>query len=935
MIKVHTGLETADCRRQGVGPAAVLRSQSGQSLLLALAVMFLLVFIGGVFIGVVGRNIMRAQRSGEVISVQYLAEAGIRYADHQLTYSEQGADWRPVPEYPDLVRHLERGDDITSETPMPNPDDPDYTWLMQGFTRYTYGKGRFLLRVTYRPKPDDPMSKYIKIESIGRMGVVDPNDPTTYQTKQPIRLRKELVAYKPIAITDYARFITNKDRRSTAAALGAPGFITAFGEVRKDPDGNDVFYGAPIRVNGDLIWHGRNLIWLDSLKGQAVEVAGSIFHEDSMGGAASMPAGVRVSALTSEGILVGDAVESSLNSFLTTPMPSGDLGKFPSDIEMGWYRDGNSGEDAGGRPRQITRLEPPNLDAIGVSGRLSRYRELTRNSGEWRQYTDPDTNVTTWYNTGYYGWGEGIYIDNNDDVQRESIGYTLRADWTQPGSSEFWHGPYYAPPGVTIEIFPYDLDNADGDNNPETGPDLRITRSDDTRYVWKNADGRPMSETGEQIIMPYPSNGIIFAEGNIRVKGMLARCNNRPPDKRQQLTIVSGATIYIEGSILKYRDPITGEVDDTCSVALLAEDYVCVNTTQFFGPLKEVPYPGPGSSFFDVSPVSAFWFNFAFGENPTEWNNGNDPVPVELFVRHASAPGGASYMNMLINWPPPDAVASANPYHSFYKFSVGGEIGLSEYIYPLGHPQLSPAYASQQYESWEHAVFLLLPAAPEVNGLYDLDPRPGVENRIGLQLDQSGKLPTPPQDYYVSRVAVLPMDVKIEAILYAQNNSFFIIPGEWFNPDPEDVCSYDQAGIPTPLGEKRLTGSALDPKWPFHGEPIDLRIEISGAISENMPASVGDASSWMEKWGWIPIMHGNSGELTRDYRSPLDPDDPNCPKRKGLTIKYDNMLSHPVEPARGTNPPHPYARQDEFGRPLPIAPKLPVSPQILYMGKPS
>ncbi len=872
--------------------ASVLRSQAGQSLILALSVMFLLVFIGGLFIGIVGRNILRAQRSGEVLSVQYLAEAGIRYADHQLTYSEEGADWRPVPDYPAVVIE-KNGGPASNASQRPSTDDPDYTWLMEGFSRYSYGKGRFLLRITYDPRPGDPMSKFIKVESIGRMGVVDPNDPTTFQNRQPIRLRKELVAYKPIAITDYARFVTNKDRRPAATTLGVPEFVTSFGE-----QGANHVLGAPIRVNGDLIWQGRNLIWLDPARGQGVEVAGDIRHEDSANGS---PGEVYVNG--------EPALESVLADFNTAPgVTTAPVN--PADPEIGWYRDGNPGEDALGRPREITRLEPPNLDAVGVSGRLSRYRELTRNSGEWRR--DPQGN---WYNTGYYGWGDGIYIDNTRDIQEESVGYTLRSDWTQPGESQYWHGPYYDPPGITVVLLPYDSDGADRDGDGVIdGPDILITRNERDRYIWLDRNGAPMSETGEQMTMPYPKNGVLFAEGNIRIKGMLA------PGK--QMTVVSGGTIYVDGNILKYRNPQTGEIAPDCSAALLAEDYVCVNTTQFFGPMKEVPYPGPGSGFFDVSPTSSFWFTFAFGEHPAAYNR-----RVELLVRHTAAPGGATYMNMLVNWPPTDAQLSGSPYYSFYQFNLAGWAASvpMRYIYPLGDAAAWPAkFSSQQYESWEHQVFGLWPISA---GEYDFRVLPGVENRIGFQLDQSLRLPSGAQDYYVSRAIVQPMDVRVEAMMYAQNKSFFVIPGEWVNPDPEDLRG-NRADAPNMV--RRLPDGPTDSRWPFYGQPPDVRIVISGAISENLAASVGDSSAWMGKWGWIPIEHGSSGELTEAYRPPLDPNTPNDERRKGLTIVYDELLSHPLFP--GTTD---ALRRDEFRRPLPIAPRLPVSPQTIYIGRPT
>jgi hypothetical protein len=88
----------------------------------------------------------------------------------------------------------------------------------------------------------------------------------------------------------------------------------------------------------------------------------------------------------------------------------------------------------------------------------------------------------------------------------------------------------------------------------------------------------------------------------------------------------------------------------------------------------------------------------------------------------------------------------------------------------------------------------------------------------------------------------------------------------------------------------------------------------------------------MEKWGWIPDKHGNSTDLTVEYRKEkLDPTNPADLRRKGLTIIYDDRLSLPLD----TLAPFRALRTDEYGRPLPIAPKLPVSPQILYMGKPT
>lgn len=919
----------------------------GQSLILALMIMFLLVFIGGVFIMLIARNVRRAQRSSEVLTAEYLAEAGIRYADDQLTYGLDGADWRPVPNYPRVVRGLMSGQTpqalIASLSPPDRPDerDPDFVWLMQGYSRFNYGRGRFLIRVTYNPRPDDPMSRYIKIESIGRMGNVSSADPTTWRTDQPLRARREKVAYKAIGITDYVRFVTNKDRRPGDIPLGTPGFVTNFGQWDnrdgdRDCDPGEA-YGGSIRVNGDLLWHGTDRIWLDPLRGESVEVAGDIRYEVYSTTTPAPP----------------DATEVTVNKFGTRPSAAPDFSTIPlprvdgTPSKVGSYRDGRMVPDNQGLPRGVARLDPPLLDPRGPGNRLSRYRDLTRNSGEWKWAMDPrypnNPNRGWWYNTGYYGWGKGLYINNRDDVQKETSITTLRADWTNPGHSEYWNGPYYAPPGVIIVLTPFDLDNGDGDNDIMTGPDMIITRYDG----WYDKDGNYMGDQAREMYIPYPENGLIFAEGNIRIKGML------PPGK--QLTVVSGATIYIEGSILKYRpqDGSTLGPPDS-AIALLATDNICVNTTRFFGPIKGDFMPASESNKeprFEVSPgmEGSFWLDFAFGDYLDADNDGDgdkyvdtsgNELPVALYVRHTSDKDvvGASYVNMLINF------LGGTPQFSLYRFPlpqppvpsyanwVNALPARRQYIYPLAD---TSAWADalircnhQNDPEWEHQAFNLWPNDNNVYGEYTLNIQPGVSNRITFQLDPGMTA----EDYMISRAAVQPCDVRIEALMYAQNGSFFVIPGEWFNPNPTDTRdAYYNPNSPT---KGQRPEFIADARWPFYGDPLDVKITIFGAISENLPAPIGDVKAWMDKWGWIPHEHGHSGELTVAYRDPLDPDNAAADApRQGLCFIYDPQLSCPrLDPL---NPAAVPVRSDSYMRVLPIVPNLPVSPQTLYMGEPT
>jgi hypothetical protein len=238
--------------------------------------MFLLLFLGIMFIVVISRNLSRAARSTDVTEATALAEAGIRYADRMLTTSEEGADWRPVPENMGWDATLGANGQYTlawnaSNGPMMMENHPDFKWLRPysptedpqgrsgptgGFTSFKTGNGRYLLRVVYNPDPDDPLSKYIKIESIGRVGLVDDKDPTTWGASAKVKLRRELTAYKPIGVTDYCRFVTNKEKKNDEIALGSPGYPLQLG---RQEQGQEPARGGPVRVNGNLTWYGSQV----------------------------------------------------------------------------------------------------------------------------------------------------------------------------------------------------------------------------------------------------------------------------------------------------------------------------------------------------------------------------------------------------------------------------------------------------------------------------------------------------------------------------------------------------------------------------------------------------------------------------------------------------------------------------------------------------
>lgn len=895
----------------------IYKNRHGQTLIIAIMVMFILAVLATVFIALVARNLSRSARMSSTDSVAAIAEAGIRYADEMLTTSEAGADWRPDPD---------------NLPPALREDDPDFEWLRPysvnetgetgptgGYTRFNSGQGRFLIRVSYEPYPDRPMSKHIKIESIGRWGTIDPNDPTTLHDLSSRRLRREITAYKPIALTDSCRFITNKDNRSVDVALGVPGYKTVFGRSTSSKYG---MRGGPIRVNANLVWYGLYgsdpsvEIYLRGIRANAstdpatgsptdkipiddVLVSGEI-KADGDPAQANNRVAVRLHKLleTQSGYTTETQVmlESSNSAF---------------DTADGFYRDGSNQVDAQRRPRGVKRIEPPLVDQSDSTNTTTRYRVLTLNSGDRVRQGGGGR----WVNLGQLGWGKGVYIGNTADKQDESEtlfgGVTVRADIMQPGNqmTSNWKGPYYNPPAAVINLLPNDKETVNGRDQYY----FTITRSDvagsGQKAIWSDPQGVPRPDWGATVRMPYPDptngrwltpnhkidgNGVIYAEGNIRIRGMLPKGMN--------LTIVSNQNIYIDGSVLKYREPGWKDsdndeyrgADSTGGLALLARQNIIVNTTQFFMPLGDLGADdygpdsiiGQGSTHVVVrnNPQSAFRCGFEFG--PYESESGSAPGNRMLFLRH-SGEFGSAYINAWIN--------PANTTPNWGLLGLNNVFpGLPPYVWGVGDPRFgfgSNPPGAGVGSSFASNVYDLLTVGATLNTAV------GMPNILQIALDSHVYTRS---NYWMGGVAVMPMDVRIEAILYAQEGSLFVIPGYWINPNPADT---DPSNRPP----------GTDARFPLYGQTPDIRIIIDGAVSENLPASTSDVQAWMAKWGRIPAMCGSSSSSTAH---------PN----EGVTFLYDDHVGWPID-----NNGQPI-RVDKFGRPLPIAPRLPVSGSLIYFG---
>ena len=944
-------------------PKLSRRAHRGQTLIIALAVMFVLLFIGALFVTQIARNLAAAGRSRDTQNAKAFAEAGVKYCKDQLLGSAEGADFRLTPTIPTTLT------------------DPDIQWLSQGFTRLSLTGGRALVRIIYDPNPGDPRSEHIRIEAVGRSGELGvANDPTVFvQTGNPQRLRSERVAYVPMGLQPDQIFVTNKDRGTQEAFLGTPPMLaslpgspnggfdpaTVFGDpsVSLHPtgiNGNDIIIGGSIRANSDLRIGGDANFFFSprgtvnsgfNLSPEGIHVAGSILLLPTRN-------------LDNGGVSDSDIGTNDLQALVNPPYSNNSLGGATPpvsntirdssdarfDTHAGLVRDNSPSGDLNGYTRGTSRQEPPLIDTLVSGTSTLRYRALTRDSGYWFNGGN---------NTGFYGYGTGVYLNNSSDRQNETAtpgvvgGYSQRGDWLDPknfSAKGYWQGAFYTPPGIQIELLGTRIRFTRTDGKAFTKPDgspmngangkggnvlempladierNNFTLPDGTLYV-SVTGGKPLpnlAHDGDEPNAPksfqdatsYGVNLTVMAEGNVRVKGFYGGVTDPSvsaesvanPSKpvlklgRVHLNIVSGGTAYIDGNIVKtdgYVQNGKTMLERGSSCMIMAKDYVCVNTTQFISPQNGigVQIPEGNDPSFPSSEVASgqtFDLGMSFGIPVAAYMQGANPAPLHLMVRHGAAAIGAAPINLFINPAAapdnPNAVSSAA-----YPFGVSI---LPPETYALGKwfdannvPADNPASISPIFE---RIAFPLRkadgsPVVPTIDGM------PGHENIFRFATDTNASslvdLAGQPllgggaaQDYLLGSVAVAPLDIRIEAGLYAQERSFFVIPGYDPNSDPNDTAlqfqqagtrpSYTQEEIAYKTGLTSFSAAqaalfdadiAAKNRFPFHGQPMDIRVTLNGPVSQNFTASSGDQSAWFARWGYIPTHYGaQATELVPD-----------------------------------------------------------------------
>jgi hypothetical protein len=1071
------------CQRQGV--------RRGQTLVIALITLGVLLLLGFVFLGLINNNISSANRYGKRTVASDLAEAGARYVHEQMLSGELGADWRgrPTPPAPTLV-------DPTST------QDPDALYLRQGtglafraddptqvdlggpdglgfYSRINFPKGRALVRVRYAPSDANIFSSspsgalvnpgrarnYVIIESIGRPGAINPNDPTTVTVTQPVKftgfgssaeLQTALatmrdaekaiptsprqIAFVSIGLIESALYITNKDHVSRPAEIGVP---TELGSLISSAPGNStpvkvsqlvgtneklfnaglpptpttntIGLGGSIYCNADLVIHGNVQVKLNATLGDLFAVTGTVvpadgnaqltvYRNEYLGNRPGYPAGWYGSYPATQPtdtalVLTGSSINSR-QGFST-------IG--------GVIRDGIGSTDATGYPRAAAYKAPPSMTVRDAQTGLTRYEALTRESGS----------LIGTGNSGRFGYGSGVYVDNvddlqipNNDVARLATGgnQSLIEDWLNPNNNSFantgWQGPFYNPWGAYVQLLPDGFTitrDAPGGNSahefwkapdgsvPNSGAQpvnqsilrFRLGLGSDNKVHIVNAFTPGLGASINAQTVNFDAgpvfNGTLYFEGNVRVRGTI------PTDA--QLTLVSNGTIYVEGSIVRgvtnnditggnRNTPITRPSKSTC--ILMARQYVAINPTQFFGPSSNGGYSAqndvatPGGLVPARIPNSGtavtLQHELVLDPNPinqtTPSTDPNNPSTWQLYGLNYQAPGGgALYPNFLLT----HATDAGNAPTSFLSISVNyGLQSNSPYLFPLNNNNAANAFLGsggygpvyglgiqpwQIYPKFETIGFPLLSNNFAYNSA-TLTGTGGPTNPFGtfsvlaqatnyftfyVNTSTAGRS----ADYMLGRAAIVPSDIRIEASMSAEEGSFFVIPGSYFNPNPQDsrehylsaVSGYVQGGASQSdavamAQQDRLSNFGNFPEAPFYGEPIDVKITILGSISENMTPPMAQQAEYLRKWGWIPAVQGASGVSTpASHQIGLDPSGLYAPN---LILSYDPVLATGrLYGFSGNNDAsaNPYVRVDDYGRPLPPMPRLPVSPTLAFFGE--
>ncbi len=878
-----------------------------------------------------------------------------------------------------------------------------------------------------RFNPNDPtnlLSKGVQVTNYASqnafrtaLGELKARDLSVTETRKQI-------AFASIGIIESARFITNIFRVSSPAEIGSltaasgqnlkgvdtenlgityketgdnndPGvpveITTLYGGDLLDPSGNTLAKGTgSLYSNADLVVHGRHDATLNAGLGDQWDVAGEIR-------AANAASSLRIQSIDPSGnTTVFNIGQQGLDSRSQT-----------FSTQNGLIRDGINGADAGGYTRSVPYKQPPSILEVDPTNNSPIYRQMTRDSGK----------VVNGVNIGRFGYGSGVYVDANDvanlgdESSRETTGVVsnLIDVWLSPNrqvnpKGGGWHGPFFVPIASYLRLMPDGFiitrDTRAANQNARYWrlPNGQRTTISSVRfrtrtfvdngklvtYILNGIQSPTLIDLpGQQLqnndFKQFGSrfDGILYFEGDIRVRGVIPT--------NQQITVVSMGTIYIDGSITKgivgnSTNGVVVEGDSiisgpsTSMIALLAKDYICVNTTMFVGPgLNQELEPGPIEANVDMPRSVGLRFggietatfqvqllNDARTRQPLANlyadANSSALIPSTLLLNHARSANSSSsgtYVSLDIMPRTYFNVSGSNPVSLLFDVAKSYEPDFNRGVSPyfpnannvpiLGLDRSGNAYPNFEVAStplvtptWTFANRKLSAPSNNAYGAYEL----AVQDETELTLRLNPPVRDATENYYLSRIAVVPLDVRIEATMYAQEGSFFVIPGPSFNTNQEDTrVNFATVAAADGLAKaqaNRFARYGMPPEAPFYGEPLDVKLTIVGAVSENMPPTIAQQAEWQRKWGWLPRYLGGSTNNDGSLRTIPKQHVPNGmnisnggqPYVPNLSINYDPSLA--LASADGSNP----IRMTADGMwALPPLPRLPVSSTLVYFGE--
>jgi len=669
--------------------------------------------------------------------------------------------------------------------------------------------------------------------------------------------------------------------------------------------------------------------------------------------------------------------------------------------------DGMKNLDGAGYSRFASPRRAPELFARDPETGHTMYDDLTRYTGPLQEITDTSGGSSYYVHAGEWCHGDAPYIDNVSDRQftnakGECDIQTLMDDWLRSISptdaragDSGWNATRttYAPPGVEIWIVGAELPTYD----PNTGEGVVVVQPDPRSpamppgtwwspshvtgepqivlrrhdHTWRTATGADSGQFTMVIDHPRrtsqidPPRQVIYAAGNVRVKGVLPRRPTRPTPTSPQteagvfwpdynLAVVSGGTAYIDGSILSPRDAglvgaTNADDDKNTKLAILARDCVCLNTTQIV-PQDATPIvsaepddtddPRPEASHWELTSEAGarVYSSFMFGAQPPADARvllaaimcGKEPGPsavsMSFYQRWLAAPGWVPYVfnsALVVPTPPPPTPPEAYIFY-FLQPGAAAAVNVSTALSPRYQPV--PDATGSPSVPWDITSYLEPSGTQLRQGVWNdfaiawANPGPGFGAGATSTWIRKWKILEDilldPNDPTSARVPTPAVHCKVNALMYAERGCWFVIPGSGF----ATVQEIDQAVGPTGDNIDGVIDTADEQARARLFLRYNYDITVNGMVTENFAAPVDAVREWTDKWS---------------YPNPkwaTDADDP----LPSITYTFDSSIRAARDyglGGAGVTGGTPDVLRSTDSANLPRMPLLPVSPDLVYYGE--